>query len=106
MTEWKNVISSSFVEANSRRVEIHKSLNSLLAELKREDGIHSADFDLISEHPLSWIVTVNKKKVQITESEVTSIQSNFEGSTDISPSNEEKKDVAEALKKLLVQKLT
>ncbi|MFS8215566.1 hypothetical protein [Paenibacillus polymyxa] len=97
MADWKKEISDSFAAIDARRIEIHKPLYSLLEELKRENSIREASFDLISEHPLAWNVIINGKAVQIVESEVTFFQN---------PQDESSKDVTEALKELLVKKFT
>ncbi|WP_311080942.1 hypothetical protein [Paenibacillus polymyxa] len=98
MADWKKEISESFAAIDSRRVEIHKPLYTLLEELERESSIREASFELISEHPLVWNVLINGKSARIEEAEVAVYQEPLQ--------EEPSKDVAEALKELLVKKFT
>ncbi|MFF2016236.1 hypothetical protein [Paenibacillus sp. NPDC058177] len=103
MSDWKKEISDKFASIDARRMEIHKPLYALLQELKNEPSIRAVDFDLISEHPLVWSVTINGKTEQINESDVEYSQRPYTDPSD-SEISEDKRDVAEVLKEILVRK--
>ncbi|GIP08154.1 hypothetical protein J1TS5_03240 [Paenibacillus macerans] len=103
MSDWKETISQKFAAINARRAEIHKPLYALVQELSRESSIREADLELVSEHPLIWSVSINGRVVQISENDVDLAQRIYNEPFDSSIS-EDRKDITEALKELLVQK--
>ncbi|MFC5468426.1 hypothetical protein ACFPPD_06815 [Cohnella suwonensis] len=102
MNDWKKRIVDKVVEHNARRAEVHSTLTRLVNELKNENGISSGGVELASEHPLTWDVTIERKMVQVTESEVSRHQVIFEqGKYGGLEETNEKKSVEDALKELL-----
>lgn len=103
LTDWKKDISSVFINNEARRVEINNPLNDLLNELKSEEGIHQASFELVNEFPLIWNVQINGKEAQIVEADVALAQRLYDEPYDKTFSDP-KRDVTEVLKEILVVK--
>lgn len=67
---WKSEIKRVYDSEKSRREEIKKKLGELILELRSETKIEA---EIVKEtiHPTAWVVSIEGKSFQITESDVT-----------------------------------
>lgn len=104
MEDWKTRITNKISEYDARRTELHKALYSLVEELKRESVVKSGGIELVSDHPLVWQVSVNRKTVQITEFDIVNNQKTFDfDNIGNAVESTEKLSVDDVIKSLLIK---